>query len=308
VSFSERPPSKQWAVLKYRGEKFAEVWFKPEGDPFVVTFRIRQENFQIPGMDIQLTLENLLKAVAILPEEVDSWRQGDVSHSGMKGSNPELRNAVAPPPQNVTHLDIYVRLNPPPEAVAPLTPSGREEDEGESREPEISSTQWQDLETRWKVILGLEAAMDTLRLSMEGLLAEMEGSLTKTMTIEEKTYALRADVAVWDQAKKRVHFAVPKMKDFIHRSIWAMGSPERKRLGELYKDHIQLHIPFPQMDAVLKQLEELQKDRLVLSAVGKTVYQDCRRISAEVQSALRTLKTNAVTQRKKSEAGPRGRR
>ena len=114
MTFAEQPPSKQWAALKYRGEKFAEVWFKPEGEPCVVTFRIPHGNFQIPGMDKQLTIENLLKAVAIVPEDVDSWRQGDVWHSGMHGSNPDFKNALAPPPPQVSHLDIHGRLNPAP--------------------------------------------------------------------------------------------------------------------------------------------------------------------------------------------------
>src|ERR1700733_6748959 len=74
VNFSEQPPSKQWAALKYRGEKFAEVWFKPEGEPFDLTFRIPQRSFQIPGMDQELTTENLLKAVGVATEEVESWR------------------------------------------------------------------------------------------------------------------------------------------------------------------------------------------------------------------------------------------
>src|SRR6266404_5133616 len=50
VNFSEQPASQQWATLKFRGEKFAEVWFKPEGDPLALQFRIPQNSFQIPGM------------------------------------------------------------------------------------------------------------------------------------------------------------------------------------------------------------------------------------------------------------------
>src|SRR2546430_5966268 len=88
VNFSEQPPSKQWAALKYRGEKLAEVWFKPEGEPFGLTFRIPRESFQIPGMGQRLTTETLLKAVAIGIDEVESWRHGGVSHPGMNGSNP----------------------------------------------------------------------------------------------------------------------------------------------------------------------------------------------------------------------------
>jgi hypothetical protein len=299
VDFSEQPPSKQWAALKCRGEKFAEVWLKPEGEPFGLIFRIPRETFQIPGMGKQLTMENLLKAVAVGREEVESWRHADVSHAGMNGSNPDLRNALPPPPQPITHLDIYVRLKPPPEAV------GR----NESSEPETSSTLWQDVEALWKAILGLEAAMDTFRMNMESLVVEMQAAFKKTLTMEEKTHAPRADVVVWERAKNRVRYALPKMKDFIHRSIWAMGSPERKRLEEIYRDHIQPHIPFPQVDEVLKQLEILRKDRQVLSALGRTVYQESRSISADVQASWRTVKNNAAAsaQRKKDAARSKSR-
>ena len=43
-------------------ERFAEVWFKPEGEPLALTFRIPQESFHIPGMGQLLTADNLLKA------------------------------------------------------------------------------------------------------------------------------------------------------------------------------------------------------------------------------------------------------
>src|SRR5262249_1594279 len=176
VNFSKQPPSKQWAALKYRGEKVAEVWFKPEGEPFALTFRIPQQSFQIPGMDQQLTTENLLKAVAIAPEEVESWRHGDVSHSGMNGSNPELRNPLPPPPQDVVHLDIHVRLKSQESGVRSQESGVRSQESGvRSQESEgsdssltpdpclltpdpleIPTPTWQDLEARWKAIVGLE--------------------------------------------------------------------------------------------------------------------------------------------------------
>jgi hypothetical protein len=159
---------------------------------------------------------------------------------------------------------------------------------------------WQDLEARWKAILGLEATMDTLRISMDGLRAEMDSSSRKLLTSEEKLHALRSDVAQWTKAKKRVLNALPKVKEFIHRAIWALGSPERKKLEEIYKNHIRPHIPFPQMDKVLEQLENMQKDRQVLSAHGATVYQECKSISGEVQGALRTLQSNAKAKAKKT--------
>jgi uncharacterized protein YoxC len=279
VNFAEQTPSKQWAALKYRGEKFAEVWFKPEGEPTALTFRIPQESFQIVGMSQELTLENLLKAVGIEPEEVESWRQGDVAHSCMAL---ELGNPIAPP-QEASQMDVHIRLKPP-QAVA----------RKESGELEVPAIKWQDLEARWKTILSLEASMDTLRVSLEGLRSEMEGSSKKALTTEEKLHALRADVAQWNKAKNRVHHALPKVKDFIHRSVWATGSPERKQLAELYKNYIQPRIPFPEMDKLLEQLENMQKDRQVLSAHGVAVHTECKRIAADVQGALRTLQSGAA--------------
>jgi hypothetical protein len=293
VESSEQAPSKQWAALKCRGETIADVWFRPEGDPLALIFRVSRETFQIPGMGEQLTTENLLKAVAIAPEEVASWRQGDVSHYGMNGSNPELANPLPPPPQDVPHLEVFVCLKPPAQGVA-----------GE-RSP---SARWQELDARWKAILGLEASIDTLRISMEGLLAELEASLKKRLAVEEKLHALRADVAQWNKAKNRVHHALPKLRQCIHRCTWAIGAPERRQLEELYKNHIEPQIPFPEMDKVLEQLEHLQKDRQVLSAHSMTVHHECKNISASVQGALRTLQSNAAAKalKKKNATAAKG--
>jgi hypothetical protein len=298
MSFSEQPPSKQWAALKYRGEKFAEVWFKPGGDLCALSFRIPSESFQIPGMAEQLTLENLLHAVAIVPDDVESWRHGEVTTSGTRGPETDLGKPLLAPPQHISHLEIDVHLKPPREAIVQEAP----------HDAEVSTAMWHDLEGRWKSILGLEASVETLRISMESLLVELEGLWKKPLTIEEKTHAPRADVAQWNKAKIRVHNAVPKMKDFIHRAVWAMGAPERRRLESLYSEHIQPHVPFPRIDDVLKRLDELRKDRQVLSAQGKTVYQDCRAILAELQGVLRTLHVNAANaQKKKAAAGSKGR-
>ena len=298
MNFSEQPPSKQWAALKYRGDKFAEVWFKPEGEPFTLTFRIPQESFQIPGMGELLTTENLLKAVGIATEEVESWRHEGASDSGTNGSGSELRHPLPPPPQDVPHLNLYVRLKPPPQAVAP--------DEG--CEPEIPEAKWQDLEARWNAILGLEASMDTLRMSMEALRAEMEASSRKTLTGEEKVNALNADVAQWNKAKSRVVYALPKAREFIHRATWAAGTPERKKLEELFKNHIRPRIPFPQIDQAVDELESLLKERQVLSAQGVSVYQECKSITADVEGALRTLQINAAAKatKKRGATGARG--
>jgi hypothetical protein len=270
--------------LKYRGETIAEVWFKPEGGPFALTFRIPTTSFPIPGVGQRLTVENLLKSVGIAADEVESWRHGDISHSGTDGPGPELGRPLPPPPQDVPHLTIHVRLKPPAQAVAPE----------DSREPVIPAERWQDLEARWNAILGLEASIDSLRMRMEGLLTEMETASRKTLTMDEKVHALNADVAQWHKAKTRVHYSLPKVREFIHRATWATGTPERKKLEEIFKNHIQPQVPFPEMDKLPEQLEYLLKDRQVLSAQGVTVLQECQTIAADIQGSLRTLLNNAA--------------
>ncbi len=283
MNFSEQPASKQWAVLKYRGEKVAEVWFKPEGEPFALTFRVPPSSFRLPGMARALTAENLLKAVGIAVGEVESWRHdGPSPFPGEPDS--DVGGPLPPPPEDVPHLNLHVRLRPPPQPVAPLG----------SGEPEIPEEKWQDLEARWKAILGLEASIDGLRSSMEALRIELEGSSGHTLSPDEKVHALNADVAQWNKAKTRVRYALPKMRDYIHRSTWAGGLPERKALEDLVKNHIQPRIPCPEIENVAEQLDNLLKDRQVLSAQGVAVYQECKSISAEVQGTLRTLKSNAA--------------
>jgi hypothetical protein len=288
VNFSEQPPSKQWAALKYRGEKIAEVWFKPEGEPFALLFRVPHGSFQIPGVAQQLSPESLLKAVGIAADEVESWRcEGAVDAAS------ELGHPLPPPPDDDAHLDLQVRLKPPANESA-LSPAASERGEAGTPTPEVPAEKWQDLEVRWRAILGLEANIDALRLRMDSVRVELESSLKKTLTPDERVHALNADVAQWNKAKSRAHFALPKAKEFIHRATWADGAPEKKKLDDIFKNQIQPRIPFPELDKVPEQLDYLQKLRQVLSAQGTTVYQECQTVLASIQSTLRTLQTNAA--------------
>ncbi len=166
-------------------------------------------------------------------------------------------------------------------------------------ERDVPPEKWQALETCWKAILGLEASIESLRLSLDGLRAEMEAAFRKSLTVEEKVHALQADVAQWTKAKSRVHYALPKVREFIHRATWAAGAHERKRLEDLFRNHIEPRVPFPQMDHEREQLEHLQKERQVLFGQGNTVSQECRGILADIQRALGTLQRNAADRARK---------
>jgi hypothetical protein len=295
VNFSERAPSKQWAALKYEGEDFAGVWFKPDDDPLTLLFRIPQKSFHVADLVERLSVENLLAAVGIGKDEVDSWQLEGVSQSDESGASPELSGVLVPPPQPAHHLDIHIRLKSPQQAAA-----------AESGEAKVSAATWQDLEARWKALLGLEAAMEALRQRMESLRAELESAFNKSLTSEEKVHSLNNDVAQWNKAKSRVHHAIPKAKEFIHRATWALGVPERKRLEETFKNYILLHVPCPEMDRLPEQLDALMKDRQILSGHGSAVLQECSSLSAEIQGALRTLHSNAAMRKLKSAARAKG--
>jgi len=262
------------------GEVIAEAWFEAEGEDSTLVLRVPRDRLQTADMSRRLTLEHLLKAAAVSNDEVESWRLADVSHS----DDSELSHPLPPPPTDATHLTVYVHLKPQAQAPA----------DDESAEQEIPPEKWQALEVCWKTILGLEASIDTSRLGMDGLRAELETAFKRSMTVEEKLNALQGDVAQWNKAKSRVHHALPKVREFIHRATWALAVPERKRMEDIYKSHIEPRNPLPQVDRVREQLEHLQKDRQVLFAQGNAVYQECRAILAEIQRAVSMLQRNAA--------------
>ncbi len=293
MQFSEQPPSKQWAVLKYRGEKFAEVWFKPEGEPLTLRFRIPRKSFLTPGVGPLLTMENLLKAVGVAAEEVESWHHEGASHFSLNRPDPQLGTPLPLPPPDDTHLNLSVSVKQPPEAVAPV----ESHDPGTSEvssEPGPPLTKWEEAEARWRSILGLEATIDTLRLATEGLQAELQAAVQRTLTTEEKVNAFNGDVDQWNKAKSRVHFTLPKAKEFTHRASWTMGTPERKSLAELFKEDAEPGIPVPPLEKLSEQLENLLKDRQVLSANGVTVHQECKQVQADLQRTLTTLQSRAA--------------
>ncbi len=315
MNFSDQPPSKQWSALKFRGETIAEVWFKPDDNPFALLLRIPQATFQIPGIDRRLTIENLLKGIGVAAGAVESWRDVDTDEPG----GTELAHPLAPPPPDATHRNLFVSLKQPQTAPAEERhpPEATEIDEGPPADvpptdeshpgevppsnagdpadvPVIDEAMWQFLEARWTAILGLEAGVDNLRLSMEGLRAEMDAAARKTLPLDIKANALSADVAQWTKAKNRLHFAAPKVREFIHRATWATGTPERKKLTEFVEAHIQPRVPFSRVDEVLTQFEGLLKDRQMLYGQGMTANQECKSLVAECQAALRTMQSNAA--------------
>ena len=178
----------------------------------------------------------------------------------------------------------------------------------DSSEIEVSPEKWQALEVLWKAILGLEAGIETLRLSLDGLRAEMEAAFKKSLVVEEKVHALQSDVAQWNKAKSRIHYSLPKAKEFIHRATWATSVPERKRLEEVFRSHIEPRVPLSQMDEVRGQMEHLQKDRQVLFGLGNSVSQECRGVLAEIQRALGTLQRNAADAARKKRSASRDKR
>lgn len=294
MNFSDRIPSSEWAVVKLLEEEIAEAWFKPDGEAQTLVFRVPRSRFEEYDFDRQLTVEDLLKAAAISIEEVDSWQFLDESHSSMEGTNPELNRLLPSPLPDSAHLTVHVLIKPLAQAAA-LTETGAQD---------VPPEKWQALDACWKAILGLEASMDVLRLSMDGLRSEMESAFKKPLAVEEKVNALQADVSQWNKGKNRVHYALPKVREFIHRAIWALAQPERKRLEEIVKSHIESRIPFTELDQIREQLEHLQKSRQLLLAQGNAVNQEGRGILADVQRTLSTLQRNAMENaRRKRSAG-----
>jgi hypothetical protein len=275
------------------GEELAEARLEPEGGGFTLVIRIPRDGFSSADAASRLTIENLLQAAATSTDDVESWCVGDAFHAKMDVADPELSRPL-PPPTDEGHLTIYVHLKSPASSAVHT----------EGGDQEVSPETWQALEAIWRSILGLETSIDTLRLSMESLRVEMEAAFRKSLVVEEKVHALQADVLQWTKAKNRIHFVLPKVREFIHRATWAPAIPERRRLEGIVETHIQPRVPLPEMDQVRDQLGHLQKDRQVLFAQGNSVYQEGRGFLLEIQRALSTLQRNAADRaRAKRSAG-----
>ncbi|HEV3146171.1 MAG TPA: hypothetical protein VGZ47_19955, partial [Gemmataceae bacterium] len=163
----------------------------------------------------------------------------------------------------------------------------------DSSQQQIPLEWWQALEARWRSVLGMEAAIENLRSQMDGLRAQLEAAFRHQLNVEEKVNALQSDMAQWNKAKNRIHYALPKVREFIHRATWALGLPERKKLEELFKNYIEPRNPFPELDKVSEQLDYLFKERQILSGQGATVHQECVSISSDIQRTLSALQRNA---------------
>lgn len=170
---------------------------------------------------------------------------------------------------------------------------------------EVPLEKWQALDALWRNVLGLEASIESARLSVDGLRAEMESAFKKPLGVEEKTHALQSDVAQLSKAKNRVHHALPKAREFIHRATWAVAVPERKVLEEVFRDYVEPRSPLLDVDKVREDLEHLQKDRQVLFAQGNAVQQECRGILAEIARTLSTLQRNAADNARRKEEAKR---
>jgi len=284
VSAADEVPDDR-ATLRFQGAELAEAWFATEGERTMLIFRIRRERFEDAEQRRRLTYENLLAAAAVAIDEVESWQVGDAS-----GTDIELIDHLANLLPDEEHLTIRVRMKPP----------GSEEAD--------ALQQWQALEVMWKTILGLEASIDSSRLGMDGLRAEMETAFKRAMTVEEKLNALQSDVVQWNKAKTRVHHALPKVREFVHRATWALAQPERKKLEDVFKNDGKPRDPAISAQSIREQLEHLQKERQVLFAQGNAVYQECRGILGEIQRALGSLQRNAAdnARRKRSASREKG--
>lgn len=176
VNFGDRPPSTKWATLTHKGEVVAEAWLKPNGDPHALTFRIPQDPSPASDLRRRLTSETLLRSVGVPAEDV-AWLRAEEVGDGVA----DLRQPLPPAPPGAPYLTVRVRLKPPAPPSPPVEPSG----------DDIPLEQWQDLDARWQAVLALEAGITALRMSADGLRAELESAARGGLTSEDKMHALQ---------------------------------------------------------------------------------------------------------------------
>ena len=157
-------------------------------------------------------------------------------------------------------------------------------------------------------VLGLEISPANVAIAREN--AVTNGVSGRVDFILSDSYApiSPADRAALDQLAGRVHFVLPKVKEFVHRATWAPALPERKRLEEVFRNHVEPRVPFPEVDKVREELEHLLKARQVLFAQGSSVAQECRSITSEINRTLSTLLRNAAENARRKRDAKRNQR
>jgi hypothetical protein len=295
VKLEDIPPSTQWAALKVNRIKFAEVWFKPEGSARSLIVRLPRQSFETPGLQHLLVIDQLLKAINIAPDTVATWHLTTDPVSPLDAYVVDRTQLLPMLPDGIAHLLIHVEVATTlPEQSATSLPASADK-----------AARWEMLESRWNTILGIEATIDSMRLRMESLRGELEAASNKSMSADEKLHAANADVAQWNKAKSRAKFVLPKVKEYIHRATWVLGTHERKMLAELFKHDAQVELEKLDLSDLHNQLENLLKDRQILSAQGTTAYQEGKAGCDDVQRSLRTLQTNAQANAVKKRAATR---
>ncbi len=282
----EADAATDWTTLAHDGAPIAEAWRMPEVDGATMVFLVPRDRLEAES---PVTIDLLLQVAGVSPVDVASWRLGDDSRAGADAS--DLDFPLPSPAPDDDQLTVYVRLKPAMET------------DGEIEE--IALEKWQALDALWKAILLLESAIDTARMGMESLRNEMDSAFKRPLAVEEKLNALQADVAQWTKAKSRVHHALPKAREFIHKATWAQTVAERKSLEELVKAHVEPRVPLAGVDRLRERLEHLQKDRQVLLAAGNAVHQECRGILGEIQRATGALQRNAAERASKKRSAGR---
>jgi hypothetical protein len=280
-------PSTDWSTLSFDGDIVAEVWSMPDGNASTLVFLVPRARLEPSEDRTPIHIELLLQAAGVSTADVESWRLGDDSLAGDADS--DLTIPLPLPTEDDDQLTIHVRLKP----------------RASSEVEDIPLEKWQALDSLWKAILGLESFIDTARMGMESLRNEMDAAFRRPLAVEEKLNALQADVAQWTKAKSRVHHALPKVREFIHKATWSLAVPERQRLEEIVKNHIEPRVPMAGVDRIRERLEHLQKDRQVLLATGNAVHQECRGILGEIQRATSSLQRNAAERAKQKRSAGR---
>jgi hypothetical protein len=153
----------------------------------------------------------------------------------------------------------------------------------------LRPAKWRELEARWRAILGLEANIEALRIRLKGFWEEMEATFKSALPVCERRHASGVALSQWTKAKSRVQDALPKAKDFVQRATWVRSTPERRRLGELFKNADGVILPASSLDQTLNELERMRGGLQHLLACGWAVSSECKSVAFVFAEAMKRM-------------------
>jgi hypothetical protein len=323
--FALRTPSDAWEpALLPDSPGCLWVWYRPPHAPDGFFMQVPDEARSTAGV---LTMQHVLAAAGVTPEEVATWSLLGGVFDALGGTNPLLDHPLpALPPGDAGNIVVQMRprMAVPPISmpVAPVPPYAAPAfvppvvapafvaaaplaafPPAVAGMPGTGDEMFAAFESEWQMILQAETNMAATRQQLLGLQQRLQ-SLNRELSPDERVNADSLDKRDWHDARRWLREGATHIARHLrdHEIGVTSGAGIRHRSEQLYNEFIVPRRPFEGMAQALKNFEQHRKNaQHLLSSMQQTLSNASRdgeqraqqiltRIAAKVRTGSRKTK------------------